>query len=103
MTLMILVIGGSVALIILAALIVARSRRAGTTKLFGRVVHRPRIWASAAACGGISGLLSEARDVMPTSWQRPSLDVLGLLWLAFLVLLFSHMIIQSRAERRNRA
>ncbi|MDG4827267.1 hypothetical protein O7635_35935 [Asanoa sp. WMMD1127] len=99
LVLMFVVISGSTALIVLAAVVLARSRRGGTARLFGRAVYRPRLWASGATCGGVAGLLFEARELMPGSWQRPSLSILGVLQLAFFGLLFTYLFLQWRADR----
>jgi hypothetical protein len=93
--------GAFVALIVLAAVVFVRHRRTGTARMFGRAIHRPRLWAAAAACGGVAGLLFEARERMPSSWQESSLNILGVLQLASFVLLFTHIFSQVRAKRRS--
>ncbi|MEV1289287.1 hypothetical protein [Micromonospora sp. NPDC049679] len=96
-----LVVGGSGAVIVLAGVVFVRSRRTETARLFGRVVHRPRLWASAAACCGAAGLLFEAREIMPRSWQESTHNLLGVLMLAFIVLLSAHLVSQWSAQRRQ--
>jgi hypothetical protein len=96
----VLLVGGSVAVIVLAVVLLARSRDGETAGLFGRAVHRPRLLAAAGVCGGISGLLFEAQEHMPGSWQGPGLSTLvSALELTFLVLLFTHLGSQLRARR----
>ncbi|MEH0937658.1 hypothetical protein [Micromonospora psammae] len=96
-----LVVGGSVAVIVLAGVVLVRSRRPETARLFGRVVHRPRLWASAAVCCGAAGLLFEAREFMPRSWQESTHNLLGVLMLAFFVLFPAHLVSQWSAQRRQ--
>jgi predicted permease len=100
--LIILVVGGSVAVIVLAGVVLARSRRAETVRLFGRVVRRPVLWASAAVCCGVAGLLFEAREFMSRSWQEPTRNLLGVLMLAFFFLRFAHFLSQWNAQRCQR-
>ncbi|MFD0742707.1 hypothetical protein ACFQ1L_13530 [Phytohabitans flavus] len=97
------VIGGSTAIIVLAGVVLARSRRASTVRLFGRVLHHPRLWATVAVSAGAAGLLSEAREHMPSGWQEPSMNVLGVLQVAFSSLFFIHLYLQSRANRAAKA
>ncbi|MET8367854.1 hypothetical protein ABZU53_30450 [Micromonospora sp. NPDC005194] len=96
-----LVVGGSVAVIVLAGVVLVRSRRAETARLFGRVVHRPRLWASAVVCCGLAGLLFEAQALMPRSWQESAHNLLGVLMLAYFVLFFAHLLSQWSAQRRQ--
>jgi hypothetical protein len=101
----ILIVGGSVVVIVLAAVVFARSRGDGTATLLGRSVHRPRLLAAAAVCGGVSGLLFEMQEHMPRSWQGVSLSALSALESAlemgFLVLFFTYAGSQLRAKRRG--
>lgn len=97
----ILVTAACVVMIVLAAVVFVRSRRAGTAWLFGVAVHRPGLWASAAVCLGVSGLVRMSREVMPSSWQKPGLVIDEVLTLAFLVLLVTHLVSQLRAKRRR--
>ncbi|MGN9779595.1 hypothetical protein ACTMS0_28150 [Micromonospora sp. H33] len=93
----------SVALIVLAAVVFVHSRRTGIVRLFGRVVHRPGLWASAVVCLGVSGLLrmSSIEEVRPSSWQKPISLIDGVLTLAFLVLMATYLISVQRAKRRR--
>ncbi|MFG3702210.1 hypothetical protein ACGF5C_30605 [Micromonospora sp. NPDC047620] len=94
----------SVALIVLAAVVFVHSRGTGTARLFGRVVHRPGLWASAMVCLGVSGLLrmSSIEEVRPSSWQKP-ISLIDGLTLAFLVLMATYLISLQRAKcRRDR-
>ena len=89
-------------LIGLAVVVLARSRQGVTVRLFRRVLHRPRLWAAAAACGGAAGLLFLTRErLLPDDWQDVSRDLLGALQLAFFALLSAHLVVQWRAERRR--
>ncbi|MEU4712498.1 hypothetical protein AB0F73_02365 [Micromonospora purpureochromogenes] len=97
----ILTAGVSLAAIMLAAVVFVRSRRAETVRLFGRVIHRPGLWASAVVCVGLSGLLLMSSDAMPSSWQKPRSVIYGALWLAFFVLMMTHLISAERAKRRR--
>jgi hypothetical protein len=99
LVLSILIIGGSVVVLVLAAIVFIRSRGGGTARLFGRAVHRPRLWVAAAVCGGASGLLFEAQERLPGSWQGPGADVLSALEIAFAVLLFAHIGSHLRTMR----
>jgi hypothetical protein len=98
----ILLAGALVALIVHAVVVFVRYRRTGTVTVFRRAVHRPWLWASAAVCGGVAGLFFLARErLMPSSWQKPTLNILGVMELAFFVLLFTHLFSQWRAQRRD--
>jgi hypothetical protein len=98
-----LIIGGSVAVMVLAAIVLTRSRRAAAVTLFGRVVPRPRLWAAAAVCCGVAGLLFEARQIMPGGWQQMSLNILGVVFSTFIVLHFARICLVLVEAHANRA
>jgi cobalamin synthase len=102
-TFRILLAGACVAIMVLAALVLIRSRRAGTARLFGRSVRRPRLWASAVLCVGLSGLLRIAgiEDVMPSSWQKSSGLIDFVLTLAVVVLTVAFWFATERDKRRR--
>ena len=97
----ILLAGACVAMIVLAAVVLVRSRRTGTARLFGRAVHRPGLWASAVVCLGVAGLIMMSSEVMPGGWQKSTSVIYGVLWLAFLLLMVTHSVSQLSAKRRR--
>lgn len=97
----ILLAGACVAMIVLAAVVFVRSRRAGTVRLFGIAVHRPGLWALALVCLGVSGLVRMSSEVTPNSWQKPTSLIDLVLTLAFVVLIVTHSLSLHRARPRR--
>ncbi|MFU8875007.1 hypothetical protein [Micromonospora sp. SL4-19] len=97
----ILLAGACVAMLVLAAVVLVRSRRTGTARLFGRAMHRPGLWASAVVCLVVAGLMMMSSEFMPGGWQKSTSVIYGMLWLAFLLLIVTHSLSQLSAERRR--
>ncbi len=97
----VLLAGVSLVALALAAMMLVRARGGGPVRLFGRVLHRPRLWAAAVLCLGVSGLLRTNGGALPPGWQgvRTVLDIA--LSAAFVVLLSTHLASQQRARRRD--
>jgi hypothetical protein len=96
-----LLVGASVTAIVVAALVLIGSRRGRRIRVFGRVMHSPRLSAVTLACGGVTGLLSATHDVMPSNWQRPSLIVWLLVGVAFFILSVAQLVVDERAKRAS--
>lgn len=96
-----LLAGACVAVIVLAAVVFVRSRRAGSVSVFGVTVHRPGLWALALLCAGVSGLVRLSSEVVPTGWQKPRSLIDLTLTLAFLVLILTYSISLHRTRRRR--
>lgn len=97
----VLLAGVSLVALAFAATMLVRGRGGGAVRLFGRALHRPRLWAAAVLCLGVSGLLRTGVGVLPPGWQaaRTVLDIA--LSAAFLVLLSTHLASEQRARRRS--
>lgn len=95
--------GACIAVVVLAAVVLVRSRRAGAVRLFGQAVHRPALWASAMVCLGFAGLVMISSEVMPLGWHKSTSVVYGVLMLVFFVLLVTHSVSLQRARRRRAA
>jgi len=69
--------------------------------VFGRTVDRPRLWASAAVCVGLSVLpgLGNLAGITPVSWQDPSRKISAVLFVVGLGLLLLHTFNQVGADR----
>ncbi len=93
----VLLAGASVAALVLATVLLARGRRA---RLFGRSLHRPRLWAAAVACLGVAGLLRTGGGLLPAGWHGPRAVLDIALSVAFIALLSTHLASQQRARRR---
>lgn len=96
-----LLTGACIAVIVLAAVVVVRKRRTGTARLFGRALHRPRLWALATVCMSVSGLLRIGSEVMPSSWRKLTSLIDLALMLAFVVLMGIYALSQPRAKCRR--
>jgi hypothetical protein len=92
-----LLAGVSLAALAFAVTLLIRGRRA---RLFGRSLHRPRLWAAAVACLGVSGLLRTGGGMLPDDWHGPRTVLDIALSVAFLGLLSTHLASQQRARRR---
>lgn len=93
----VLLAGVSLVGLALAAALLVRGRGGVPVRLFGRVLHRPRLWAAAVACLALSGLLRTGGGLLPGGWQV--LDVA--LSVAFVILLSAHLASEQRARRRH--
>jgi hypothetical protein len=84
----------------LAAVAFVRGRRAGEATLFGRPLHRPRMWAIGVVCMALSGLLRLAlrEHLIPDAFRTVSVWTFTGLGAAFLSILVTHMVLQIRAE-----
>lgn len=95
-----LLAGLCVALIALAVVAFVRGGKGGEARLFGRPLHRPRMWGIGVVCLGVSGLvrLALVEELVPAGWKTligaASVGLTG----AFLVILVTHMILQIRAH-----
>jgi hypothetical protein len=97
-----LVVGAGVTAIVVAAFVLVRHRRGRRIRVLGRVVDSPRLWAATLFFAGAAGLLFVAREeVMPSSWQRPSLYLWAALQLAFIILSLAHGVVDQRAKRAS--
>ena len=94
-----------VAAIVLALVVVTRPGKSLTDQqgqaggtIFGRPLHRPRLWATGVVCLGVSGLLRLAliEDMVPGTWQTPVNVAFTGLTGAFLVILVTHLVLQIR-------
>lgn len=94
-----------IAVIVLAAVVLVRSRRAAGVRLLGQAVHRPVLWASGMVCLGFAGLvmIMISSEVTPLGWQKSTSVVYGVLMLASFVLLVTHSVSLHRARRRRAA
>jgi hypothetical protein len=84
----------------LAIAAVARGRHGGEASLFGRPLHRPRMWAIDVVCLATSGLLRLAimEHLIPAEYRIASVWAFSGLSAAFLAILVTHMVLQIRAE-----
>ncbi|MET0419122.1 MAG: hypothetical protein ABW022_24170 [Actinoplanes sp.] len=96
----VLLAGVSVLALVIAVVVIVRGRRGGTVRMFGRALHRPRLWAAAVACLGVAGLLRTGGEALPDHWHGPGLVLDIVLSAAFIVLLSTHLASQQRARRR---
>jgi hypothetical protein len=91
-----------VAVIVFAAVVLTRMRRGRSSRMFGRTVRRPALWASGLICLGSSGLLRAANnhDLPPAGWEWPLRFVDLGLTLAFVVLVVVS-VVGPRSPRRR--
>nr|WP_296075124.1 hypothetical protein [uncultured Actinoplanes sp.] len=91
--------GLCVAVLVLGAVAFARGRHGGDARLFGRPLHRPRLWAAGVACLALSGLLRLAMmdGKVPAGWAAPAGWVQVALTGSFVTILVTHGILQIRA------
>lgn len=94
-----LLAGTSVTAIVLAVFVLIRSRRGSRIRVFGRLMHSPRLTAATLACGGVAGLLSATSDVMPGNWQGPGHTASLLIGLAFVILSVTQLVVDERVKR----
>ena len=88
-----------VAVLALGVVALVRSRRGGDILLFGRPLHRPRLWAAGVACLALSGLLRLAimESRVPAALAAPAGWVYVTLTGAFMIILVTHGVLQIRA------
>jgi hypothetical protein len=96
----VLLAGVSLLALAFAATLLVRGRRGSPVRLFGRLLHRPRLWAAAVACLSVSGLIRTSGDLLPGAWHGPRTVLDVLLSVAFIILLSTHLASQQRARRR---
>jgi hypothetical protein len=89
-----------VAVLALGAVALVRSRHGGGILLFGRPLHRPRLWAAGVACLALSGLLRLAimESRVPAGLSAPADWLYVALTGAFMIILVTHGILQIRAS-----
>jgi hypothetical protein len=97
----VLLAGVSLVGLALAAALLVRGRGGVPVRLFGRVLHRPRLWAAAVACLALSGLLRTGGGLLPGGWHGPRAVLDVGLSVAFVVLLSAHLASEQRARRRH--
>ena len=95
-----LLAGVSVVGLAVAATLLVRGRGGVPVRLFGRVLHRPRLWAAAVACLALAGLLRASGELLPGGWHGPRAVLDVALSVAFIVLLSAHLASEQRARRR---
>ncbi|NMO56124.1 hypothetical protein HH310_33715 [Actinoplanes sp. TBRC 11911] len=93
----VLLAGLCVAAIVLAVVAFVRGPQA---RLFGRPLHRPRMWGVGVVCLGLSGLvrLAVSEELVPKGWEGATGVVYVGLSGAFMVVLVSHLVLQIRAH-----
>jgi hypothetical protein len=93
----VLLAGLCVAAIALAVVAFVRGPEA---KLFGRPLHRPRMWGVGVVCLGVSGLVRLAvfEGMVPQAWKPVTGVAYVGLTAAFVAILVSHLVLQIRAH-----
>jgi hypothetical protein len=89
-----------VAVLALGAVALVRGRRGRDILLFGRPLHRPRLWAAGVACLALSGLLRLAimEGQVPAGLAAPADWLYVTLTGAFVIILVTHGVLQIRAS-----